>query len=134
GAESVRVFTEFEYRTRKTWSRARRVIGKAEVMSAGDTPRFLVTNLPARGFKADKDRARFSPQRLYEEFYCARGQMENVLKQQTLDLAADRLSTHHFCVSAAGTRARLGLGRDRTGQCDGGHRALETLESGGAGD
>jgi hypothetical protein len=96
GAESVRVFTEFEYQTRKTWSRARRVIGKAEVMSAGDNPRFLVTNLPARGFKADKDRARFSPQRLYEEFYCARGQMENVLKQQTLDLAADRLSTHHL--------------------------------------
>lgn len=96
GAESTRAFTEFEYRTQKSWRRARRVIGKAEVMAAGDNPRFIVTNLPARGFKADPDRARFSAPRLYEEFYCARGEMENVLKQQTLDLKADRLSTHHL--------------------------------------
>jgi hypothetical protein len=96
GAASVRVFTEFDYQTQKSWSRARRVIGKAEVMAAGDNPRFVVTNLPARGFPSDPDRARFSPARLYEECYCARGEMENVLKQQTLDLAADRLSTHHL--------------------------------------
>jgi hypothetical protein len=96
GAESARAFTEFEYQTLKSWSRARRVIGKAEVMAAGDNPRFLVTNLPAHGFKDDPDRGRFTAQRLYEEFYCARGQMENVLKQQTLDLAADRLSTHYL--------------------------------------
>jgi hypothetical protein len=96
GAASVRVFTEFEYRTQKSWSRARRVIGKAEVMAAGDNPRFVVTNLPVRGFKGDADRARFTPARLYEELYCARGEMENVLKQQTLDLQADRLSTHHL--------------------------------------
>jgi hypothetical protein len=96
GAASVRVFTEFEYRTQKSWSRARRVIGKAEVMAAGDNPRFVVTNLPVRGFKGDTDRARFTPARLYEELYCARGEMENVLKQQTLDLKADRLSTHHL--------------------------------------
>jgi hypothetical protein len=96
GAASVRAFTEFEYQTQRTWSRARRVIGKAEVMAAGDNPRFVVTNLPARGFKGDADRERFTPQRLYEDFYCARGEMENVLKQQTLDLAADRLSTHYL--------------------------------------
>lgn len=96
GAQSARGFAEFEYQTQKTWRRARRVIGKAEVMAAGDNPRFVVTNLPGRGFKGDPDRARFTPQRLYEEFYCARGNMENVLKQQTLDLAADRLSTHHL--------------------------------------
>jgi hypothetical protein len=96
GAASARVFTEFEYQTKKTWRCARRVIGKAEVMAAGENPRFVVTSLPARGFKGDKDRARFSPQRLYEAFYCARGEMENVLKQQTLDLAADRMSTHHL--------------------------------------
>jgi hypothetical protein len=96
GAESTRVFTEFAYQTRQSWSRARRVIGKAEVMEAGDNPRFVVTNLPVRGFPGDTDRTRFTPQRLYEEFYCARGEMENVLKQQTLDLNADRLSTHHL--------------------------------------
>jgi hypothetical protein len=96
GAASARAFTEFEYRTRRSWSRARRVIGKAEVMAAGDNPRFLVTNLPAHGFPSDADRARFTPARLYEELYCARGEMENVLKQQTLDLQADRLSSHHL--------------------------------------
>jgi len=96
GAPSARVFAEFEYQTQKTWSRSRRVIGKAEVMTAGDNPRFLVTNLPVGGFKGEADRTRFQPQRLYEEFYCGRGEMENVLKQQTLDLAADRMSTHHL--------------------------------------
>jgi len=96
GAPGVRAFCEFEYRTCKTWSQARRVIGKAEVMAQGDNPRFVVTNLPVRGFKDDKDSERFSPQRLYQELYCARGEMENVLKQQTLDLQADRMSTHHL--------------------------------------
>jgi hypothetical protein len=96
GASSVRVFSEFKYQTQKSWSRARRIIGKAEVMAAGDNPRFVATNLPAEGFKGDEDRARFLPQRLYEELYCARGDMENMLKQQVLDLQADRLSTHHL--------------------------------------
>jgi len=92
---SVRVFAEFAYQTRQTWSRARRVVGKAEVSVLGDNPRFLVTNLPAKGFKGE-DRARFIPARLYEEVYCARGEMENRLKQQTLDLQADRMSTHYL--------------------------------------
>lgn len=95
-APSVRVFAEFEYQTRKGWSRPRRVIGKAEVMAAGDNPRFLVTNLPVQGFKADRDRTRFSPARLYEALYCGRGEMENLLKQQVLDLEADRMSTHYL--------------------------------------
>jgi hypothetical protein len=95
-APSVRAFNEFEYQTHKSWSRARRVIGKAEVMAEGDNPRFVVTNLPVRGFKDEPDLERFSPQRLYEELYCARGEMENVLKQQTLDLQADRMSTHYL--------------------------------------
>jgi hypothetical protein len=94
GAPSVREFAEFDYQTQKSWSRARRVVGKAEVMAAGDNPRFIVTNLPAHGFAGDADRARFNPTRLYEECYGARGEMENVLKQQVLDLAADKLSTH----------------------------------------
>ena len=92
----VRVFAEFAYQTQKTWSRSRRVIGKAEVSVRGDNPRFLVTNLPGQGFKGDAERARFIPARLYEEVYCARGEMENLLKQQTLDLQADRLSTHYL--------------------------------------
>ena len=95
-APSVRVFTEFEYQTTRSWSRARRVIGKAEVMAAGDNPRFIVTNLPGQGFRGDEDRSRFSPARLYEEFYCGRGDMENTLKQQVLDLEADRMSTHYL--------------------------------------
>lgn len=93
---ACRVFGEFEYRTLQGWSRARRVIGKAEVMSAGENPRFVVTNLPAQGFRDDQDQQRFNPARLYEELYCARGEMENLLKQQVLDLRADRMSTHHL--------------------------------------
>jgi hypothetical protein len=92
---SVRVFAEFAYQTQKSWSRSRRVIGKAEVSALGDNPRFVVTNLPAQGFRGE-ERARFVAARLYEEVYCARGEMENQLKQQTLDLRADRMSTHYL--------------------------------------
>jgi hypothetical protein len=96
GASSVREFTEFEYRTKDSWSHSRRVIGKAEVMQEGENPRFVVTNLPAAGFGDEEDENRFRPARLYEELYCARGDMENKLKQQVLDLHADRMSTHYM--------------------------------------
>lgn len=97
GGSTTRGFTEFEYETLSgSWSRARRVIAKAEVSALGDNPRFVVSNLPASGFPEDEDQTRFTPQRRYEELDCARGEMENVLKQQTLDLAADRMSTHHL--------------------------------------
>jgi hypothetical protein len=96
GGVATRVFHEFAYATLKSWSQARRVIAKAEVTTQGSNPRFVVTNLPAAGFAEDEDPERFSPARLYEAFYCARGQMENVLKQQLLDLKADRLSTHRL--------------------------------------
>ena len=95
GAPSARAFADLEYQTLKSWSRPRRVVAKAEVMAAGDNPRFVVTNLPASGFRGE-DRQRFSAARLYEEVYCGRGEMENVLKQQVLDLSADRLSTHYL--------------------------------------
>jgi hypothetical protein len=95
GAAHVREFTEFAYQTLKSWSRWRRVIGKAEVTTQGPNPRFVVTNLPAKGVPGDEDKTRFTPARLYEELYCARGEMENVLKQQVLDLRADRMSTHY---------------------------------------
>lgn len=84
--ERARRFTEFAYQA-KTWRQPRRVIGKAEVMAKGDNPRFVVTSLPAKELSA---------QALYEQLYCARGEMENVLKQQVLDLGADRLSSHHL--------------------------------------
>ncbi|MDB6108800.1 MAG: transposase family protein [Pedosphaera sp.] len=96
GAANVREFAEFEYQTVRSWSRARRVIGKAEVTAQGQNPRFVATNLPAKGFKDDEDKSRFTPARLYEELYCARGEMENMLKQQVLDLRAERMSTHYL--------------------------------------
>ena len=92
----IHIEPRFSYQTLKSWSRARRVIGKAEVSSQGANPRFVVTNLPAGGFQDEQDRQRFQPDRLYEELYCARGEMENILKQQTLDLSADRMSTHYL--------------------------------------
>jgi len=82
---AARVFTEFRYRTRDSWSRARRVIAKAEHLSKGANPRFVVTNLPGREVHARE---------LYEDLYCARGDMENRIKEQQLDLFADRTSAH----------------------------------------
>ena len=96
GAPRTREFDEFDYQTQKSWSRSRRVIGKAEVTHGGHNPRFLVTNLPAAAFAGDAEAERFTPAKLYENFYCARGEMENVLKQPVLDLEADRLSTHYW--------------------------------------
>jgi len=133
GAASTRVFTEFEYQTQKTWSRARRVIGKAEVSVAGQNPRLVVTNLPAGGFPDDDDSTRFAPARLYEELYCARGEMENVLKQQVLDLQADRLSTHYQASNQLrlwlATFAYLLLERVRAIGCAGGELARATAGS-----
>jgi hypothetical protein len=79
---SARVYTEFRYRTRATWSRARRVIAKAEQISGKENPRYVVTSLT---------HAAARPQALYEEIYCARGEMENRIKEQML-LFADRMS------------------------------------------
>jgi hypothetical protein len=113
----ARRFKDFQYRTHKSWSRERRVVGKAEwmILSAAESesatkprrkknkksimvgdidlatlegranPRFVVTSLPA-----DQHQAR----ELYEELYCARGEMENRIKECQLDLFADRTSTH----------------------------------------
>lgn len=81
----VREFVEINYRTLKSWSCSRRVIGKAEVLAKGDNPRFVVTNIPEDEMAASE---------LYEGFYCARGEMENRIKEQQLGLFADRTSTH----------------------------------------
>jgi hypothetical protein len=89
-----RRFTEFEYSTLNSWTKARRVIGKAEILSQGDNPRFIVTNLPKDGWATRAQAARFVAAALYEKFYCARGDMENRIKEQQMDLFADRTSTH----------------------------------------
>jgi Transposase DDE domain group 1 len=71
--EPARVFTEFFYQTRKTWSRNRRVIAKAEQIPGKENPRYVVTSLP---------RAAWPTRELYEQLYCARGEMENRIKEQ----------------------------------------------------
>lgn len=130
---STRVFAEFEYQTKTSWSCKRRVIGKAEVMVGGDNPRFIVTNLPKEGFAGEEDRERFTPARLYEQLYCPRGEMENVLKQQVLDLQGDRMSTHHMASNQLrlwlSTFAYLLLERVRTLGCQGTELARGTAGS-----
>jgi Transposase DDE domain group 1 len=61
GGNPVREFREFAYQTARSWRRPRRVIGKAEVTAQRANPRFIVTNLPAEGFKDDDDKTRFTP-------------------------------------------------------------------------
>lgn len=92
-AAPCREFLDFRYRTLDSWSRERRVVGKAEVLPAGDNPRFVVTSLPKEGFAGERP-GRFAAAALYEKFYCARGDMENRVKEQQLDMFADRTSTH----------------------------------------
>jgi len=91
----TRRFTEIKYRTLTSWSARRRVIAKMEWLNKGPNPRFVVTNIPGSGFGThSEDLTRYQSQRLYEELYCARGEMENRIKEQQLDLFADRTSTH----------------------------------------
>ena len=83
--EPSRVFRDFTYRTKKSWSRERRVVGKAEHLAKGPNPRFVVTSLAIESFDAAT---------LYEQEYCGRGDMENRIKEQQLGLFADRTSCH----------------------------------------
>jgi Transposase DDE domain group 1 len=83
-AKPARLFKDFVYQTLDSWSAARRVIGKAEHLPAGANPRFIVTSLGCEEWQA---------RALYEDLYCARGEMENRIKEQQLDLFADRTST-----------------------------------------
>jgi hypothetical protein len=80
----ARYFKEFKWKTRRSWSRERRVVGKAEFTTDEANPRFVVTSLK---------RAECRPKYLYEKLYCARGEMENRIKECQLDLYADRTST-----------------------------------------
>jgi hypothetical protein len=82
--QPARVFRELRYQTRETWRCERRVVGKAEHLSRGANPRFVVTSLAGESGEA---------RALYEELYCQRGEMENRVKEQ-FQLFSDRTSTH----------------------------------------
>lgn len=81
--EKQKLFAEFKYAA-NTWNSERKIIVKAEHTIKGPNPRFVVTNLEG------------DPQALYEQIYCARGDMENRIKEQQLDLFADRTSCHNW--------------------------------------
>ena len=83
--EKQRHFTSFSYRTLKSWSRERRIVAKLEVSEKCKTSRFLLTNLEEK-----------EGRKVYEEIYCARGEMENRIKETQLYLFGERLSGHEF--------------------------------------
>ena len=128
-----RIFGTFSYAA-STWDRTRRVIVKAEHNAQGANPRFVVVNVPG------------DPQELYEDVYCQRGEMENRIKEQQLDLFADRTSCHRFLadqfrllLSLGGLRLGPGVASDEalgdgTGASPGGDEILiEVVQSRGAG-
>ncbi len=83
----ARRFKDFAWQTRKSWSRERRVVAKAEWTKGEANPRFIVTSLAGHG------------RHLYEDIYCARGEMENRIKECQLDLFADRTSTRSLAAN-----------------------------------
>ena len=94
--QPARVFKDFTYSTFNSWRRERRGVGKAEYLPKGPNPRFVVTSLSAEAYAA---------QALYEREYCARGDLENRIKEQQLMLFADRVS----CSSLRANQVRLCL-------------------------
>ncbi|MEH1844227.1 MAG: IS1380 family transposase [Nostoc sp.] len=87
-------YSSLNYKTLYSWSRNRRVVAKVEYSNQGVDTRFVVTSLPIK---------KIPPRKLYTEKYCPRGNMENCLKEQKLELKSDRTSTHTF----AGNQLRL---------------------------
>ncbi len=81
--KAARLFADFLWTTKESWSRRRRVVAKAEWTTGGPNPRFVVTSLKP---------AEYGARKLYEDLYCARGEMENRIKECQLDLLADRTS------------------------------------------
>ena len=92
----ARVFKDFSYRTRTSWGRQRRVVGKAEHLAKGPNPRFVVSSLSP---------AVAGPQALYEQEYCGRGDAENRIKESKLFLFAERVS----CATLRANQVRLCL-------------------------
>ncbi len=129
----ARRFADFMYTTLKSWSRRRRVVGKAEYLAKGGNPRFVVTSL-----KPDRAGAR----KLYEDIYCARGEMENRIKECQLDLYADRTSARtmranqlrlwfaSFAYVLVETLRRLGLRHTRLENATCGSIRLKLLKLG----
>jgi hypothetical protein len=115
------VFRDFDWSTKDSWSRRRRVIGKAEWARGGANPRFLVTSLKPDAWRAKP---------LSEKLYCARGEMENRIKECQGDLFVDRTSTatmwaHQLRLWFASMAyilicalRRIGLAHNPIGQCD----------------
>ena len=94
--QASRVFKDFTYKTKKSWGRERRVVGKAEHLEKGANPRFVVSSLSPSEFDAKL---------LYEGEYCGRGDMENRIKEQQLYMFADRTS----CATMRANQLRLYL-------------------------
>ena len=95
--QAARVFSEFKYATLKSWACARRVVAKAEYLPGAPgkaNPRFVVTSLPEWEETWAGELEWNDARTVYEKLYCARGEMENRIKEQQLDLFADRTSTH----------------------------------------
>ena len=123
----------FTWQTRKSWSRERRVVAKAEATLKGENPRFIVTSLSIQAHEGKS---------LYEDVYCARGEMENRIKECQLQMFADRLSANLFRVnqlrlwfaSLAYTLVealrRLGLGATRFSRVTVGTIRLKLLKIG----
>jgi hypothetical protein len=94
--ETGRRFAELRYQTRTSWSRERRVVGKAEITKGQRNPRFIVTDITGEEQWASAEEGLCTGRGLYEKFYCGRGDMENRIKEQQLDMFADRTSTKHM--------------------------------------
>ncbi len=129
----ARRFADFMYSTLKGWSCRRRVVGKAECLAKGANPRFVVTSLKP---------GQAGTRELYEDIYCARGEMENRIKECQLDLYADRTSTRtmranqlrlwfaSFAYVLVETLRRLGLKHTRLENATCGSIRLKLLKLG----
>jgi hypothetical protein len=131
--QAARVFRDFTWSTKDSWSRRRRVVAKAEWTMPGPNPRFIVTSLKSK---------RWAARALYEDLYCARGDMENRIKECQLDLYADRTSAHtmranqlrlwfaSFAYVLICALRRLGLAHTRLAQATCGTIRLKLLKIG----
>lgn len=88
-----KAYAELKYRTKDSWNCQRRVIGKAAITGGKINPRFIVTDLTGDEDWIENTPTFLTGQAIYEDYYCARGDMENRIKEQQMDMFADRTST-----------------------------------------